>query len=183
LLNKIVTPAVYIFLCFSIADCAVGQEILQKLRDFAKWIITWSMKTLLYIFTGYLSVTSVISGVVDHSALKATKLAISGMIPVVGGVLADASETILVSASVMKSTAGMYGIFALLALFLNPFLKIGVQYLLLKFSSAVCSVYGDKRIVNLIQNFSSGMGMILAMTSTVCLLQLISLVCFMKGLG
>ncbi len=183
LINKIVVPVLYIFLCFSVAECAAGQEILKKIRNFTKWLMTWSLKSVLYIFTGYISITGVISGVVDLSALKATKLAISGMVPVVGGVLADASETILVSASVMKSTAGVYGIYALLALFVSPFLKIGVQYLLLKFSSAVCSIFGCKPIVDLIQDFSSGMGLILAMTCTVCLLQLISLVCFMKGIG
>lgn len=183
LINKIVVPAVYIFLCFSIAECAVGQEILQKLRDFAKWIITWSMKTVLYIFSAYISVSGVIAGSVDAAAIKATKLAISGMVPIVGGALSDASETILVSASILKNSVGIYGVYALLALFINPCLKIGVQYLLLKFSSTVCNIYGSKPVVTLIQNLSSGMGMILAMTSIVCLLQLISLVCFMKGIG
>ena len=83
----------------------------------------------------------------------------------------------------MKNAAGLYGVFAVLALFVIPFLKIGIQYLLLKLTSAVCNMVGYKPAVELIQDFSAGMGLVLAMTGTVCLLQLISLVCFMKGIG
>lgn len=180
---KIIIPALYIFLCLCIASSAVQQDMLKKVRDFIKWGMTWCLKCVLYLFTGYLSITGVISGVVDASALKAAKLTISGVVPVVGGILSDASETILLSAGVMKSAAGIYGIFAILAICVSPFLQIGVQYLLLKATGSVCNIFGYKPAVSLIEDFSSGMGFILAMTGTVCMLLLISIVCFMKGMG
>ena len=183
LISKAIVPLLYIFICISIAECAAGQDFLKKIGGFIKWLMTWSLKIILYLFSGYISITGVISGVVDASALKATKIAISGMVPVVGGILADASDTILLSASVMKSSAGVYGIYALLALFVSPFFKIGLQYFFLKLSSSVCNIFGCKPVVNLIQDFSSGMGMVLAMTCIICLLQLVSLVCFMKGIA
>ena len=141
------------------------------------------LKTVLYIFTGYISITGVISGTVDASALKATKLTISGIVPVIGKVLADTSETILVSAGIMKNAAGVYGVLAIIAVFIGPFLEIGIQYLLLKLTGAVCNIFGNKQTVTLINNFSTGMGIILAMIGTVCVLLLISLVCFMKGMS
>ena len=128
-----------------------------------------------------MSITSVVSGAVDASAIKALKLTVSGMVPVVGGIISDASESILVSAGVLKSTAGVYGIVATIAIFVGPFLKIGAQYLALKFTGAICSVFSAKEEASLIKDFSTGMGMVLGMTATVCLLLLISVVCFMKG--
>lgn len=181
-INKLAVPALYIYLCLCVADCALEQDMLKRVRDFMKWIMTWSLKWTLYIFTGYISVTGVVSGVVDSSTLKAAKLTISGMVPVVGGILSEASETILVSAGVMKNAAGIYGILAVFAICAGPFLKIGVQYLLLKLSGAVCHMFGYKRTVTLVQDFTTGMGMILAMTGSVCILLLVSLVCFMKGI-
>ena len=83
----------------------------------------------------------------------------------------------------MKNAAGIYGILALLAILLRPFLKIGIHYLLLKATAAVCSVFGSKSTVGLIEDFSAAMGLLLAMTGSVCLLLLISTVCFMKGVG
>ena len=180
---KLIVPILYIYLCLCVANAAIEQDILKKLRDFAKWVMTWCLKLVLYAFTGYISITGVISGTVDASALKAAKLTISGVVPVVGGILSDATETILVSAGVMKSAAGVYGIFAVLSICVSPFLQIGVQYLLLKLSGAACNMFGYKPAVKLIEDFSTGMGFVLAMTGTVCMLLLISLVCFMRGMG
>lgn len=182
-ISKLIVPAVYIFLCLCVANCAVKQDILKKVQDFIKWLATWCLKIVLYVFTGYISITGVISGTVDASAMKAAKLTLSGVVPVVGGILSDATETILVSAGVMKSAAGVYGIFAVLSICVSPFLRIGVLYLLLKLCVGVCNMFGYKPAVTLIEGFTSGMGLVLAMTGTVCILLLISLVCFMKGMN
>ncbi len=182
-ISKLIVPMVYIYLCLSIVNSALGEEILKSLRDFVKWSMTWSLKIVLYVFTGYIAVTGVVSGTTDATALKAAKLAISGVVPVVGGILSDASEAILVSAGVMKSAAGIYGLLAITAVWIGPFLETGVLYLMLKISAAICSIVGTKQSSSLIQDFSSAMGLVLAMTGTVCLLLLISTVCFMKGVG
>jgi stage III sporulation protein AE len=130
-----------------------------------------------------MSITGVVSGTTDAAAVKAAKLTISGMVPVVGGILSDASESVLVGAGVMKSAVGMYGALALLAICAEPFLRIGIQYLMLKATGAVCEMFGSKQLTALIQNFCAAMGILLAMTGSVCLLLLISTVCFMKGVG
>jgi stage III sporulation protein AE len=148
-----------------------------------KWLMTWCLKIILYVFTGYMGITGVVSGATDAAAMKATKLTISGMVPVVGGILSDASEAILVGAGVMKNAAGIYGLLAVISICIQPFLQIGVQYLLLKLTGAVCGVLGCKEISKLIQDFSTAMGLLLAMTGSVCLLLLISIVCFMKGVS
>jgi stage III sporulation protein AE len=181
LISSLLVPLVYVFLVLATANGALGEDLLKKLRDFLKWLASWCLKTVLYIFTGYISITGVVSGATDQAALKATKLTISGIVPVVGGILSDASEAVLVSAGVVKSAVGVYGLLAIVAIAIGPFLRIGIQYLLLKVTAAVCGVFGSKRIIELIGDFSAAMGLLLAMTGTVCLLLLISMVCFMKG--
>ena len=146
-------------------------------------MISWSLKTLLTIFTTYISITGVVSGTTDAATLKATKVTISSFVPVVGSILSDASEAVLVSVGLAKNAAGIYGIFAILALFLEPFMRIGLHYLLLKTVCGICGILGSKRICDLIGDFSTAMGLLLAMTGTVCILLLIATVCFMKGVG
>jgi stage III sporulation protein AE len=153
------------------------------MRDFLKSTISWFLKTILTVYTTYMGITGAVSGTTDAAALKATKVTISSVIPVVGGILSDASEAVLVSAGLLKNAAGIYGILALLAIFISPFVKIGVHYLILKLAAAVCSIFGSKEITGLIEDFSTAMGLLLAMTGAICLLLLISTVCFMKGLG
>ena len=138
---------------------------------------------MLYVFTGYIGVTGVVSGTTDASILKAAKLTISGAVPVVGGILSDASEAVMVSISTVKNAAGLYGLFAIIAMVIGPFLEIGAQYLVLKLTAAVCGIFGSKEINGLIGDFSTAMGFLLAMTGAVSVMQLISTICFLKGVG
>lgn len=183
LISGLIVPMIYLFLVLSTANCAIGQDILKKMRDFIKWLMSWTLKTLLTIYTTYISITGVVSGTTDAVALKATKMTISSVVPVVGGILSDASEAVLVSAGLMKNAAGIYGILAVLAVFLAPFLKIGIHYTVLKATAALCGLFGSKTMTELVEDFSSAMGFLLAMTGAACLLLLISTVCFLKGAG
>lgn len=183
LISGLLVPMIYVFLALGVANGALGEDMLKKLRDFLKWLVSWCLKTVLYVFTGYIGITGVVSGATDQAALKATKLTISGVVPVVGGILSDASEAVLVSAGMVKSAVGVYGLVAVAAITIMPFLQIGLQYVLLKLTAAVCGIFGNKGITELIGDFSAAMGLLLAMTGTVCLLLLISTVCFMKGMS
>lgn len=183
MISRLLVPMVYIFLALTIANGFTGEELLKKIRDLLKWLMTWGLKTILYIFTGYMSITGVISGTADAAAIKAAKLAISGAVPVVGGILSDASEAVVLSAGVMKSAVGIYGLLVVAAIWIIPFLTIGIQYLMLKLTAAVCGVFGVKEASEVIENFSGAMGLLLGMTGAMSFLLLVSAICFMKGMG
>lgn len=182
-LSKVLTPMVYCFLVLSAADSVTGHHTLKKMKELLKNGITWFLKTCVTVFISYMGITGVISGTTDAAALKAAKTAISTAVPVVGGILSGASEAVLVGAQLAKNAAGIYGIFALLAIFLEPFLKTGIHYLILKLAAAVCGILDAKAVSDLVGDYSSAMGFVLGMIGSVCLLQLVSTVCFMKGMG
>lgn len=181
--SSVLIPAVYIYLVLATLNAATGDDILKKLKDLLKWGMTWLLKLLLYLFTGYITISGIISGTADQTAIKATKLTISSMVPIVGGILSDASEAVLVGAGVVKNSVGVYGLLAMIAITIIPFLSIGVYYLLLKVTSAVCAVFAPKPISALLEDFSGALGMVLGMTGAVCLIQMISVVCFLRGMS
>ena len=183
LMTKILFPMISVFLVFATISAATEDEFLRRLRDLTKQIMSWSLKILLYGFTGFISITGIISGTADQMAIKAAKLTISGMVPVVGGILSDASETILVGAGMVKSTIGVYGMLAVLAITIVPFLKVGISYLFLKLTCTAGSAYAPKTLVGVLTDFTTAMGFVLAITGSVCLIQLISTVCFLKGMS
>ena len=182
-IGKLIIPLIYIYLTLCIAHSAIGEEVLKKLKSFCKWLITWCLKIVLYVFTGYLSITGVISGTTDATTLKAAKLAVSGAVPVVGNIISDASETILVSAGLVKNAVGIYGLLTVASMWIGPFVKIGTHYLLLKLVAAVCGTIGSKETVGLIDDFAGIMGFLVAMTGTVSLLLMVSTICYLKGVG
>ncbi|MBE6977205.1 MAG: hypothetical protein E7438_00985 [Ruminococcaceae bacterium] len=181
--SSVLVPGIYIYLSVAIVNAAVGDAMMKKMAELIKWVLSWGIKLVLYGFTGYVSITGVITGTADQTALKAAKLTFGGMVPVVGGILSDASETILVSAAVVKNAVGVYGMLVLLAIMIGPFIKIGVQYLLIKLTGALSALFSEKATIGLLESFSEAMGLLLAMTGTVCLLLMISTMCFLRGMG
>ena len=182
-LVKLIVPMIYVYLALCIANSVMGESTLSNMRKFVKWLMTWTLKISLYVFTGFIGITGVVSGTADAAAIKAAKIALNGAVPVIGNVISEASETILISAGVMKNSAGVFGLIAIIAMWIGPFLKIAVQYLLIKLTAALCDIFGGKEQVKLIKDFTGILGILLAATGTMCLLLFISTVCFMRGTG
>lgn len=179
--DQLLVPMIYMFLALAAAASATGEGGVTKLKNLLKWLVSWAMKGMLYIFTGYLGITGAITGTADAAAVKAAKLTISSFVPVVGGILSDASESVIVGAGVVKNAIGIYGLLAVIATCIIPFLQIGLQYMMLKLTGAICASFECKRGSGLIDDFSSAMGMLLGITGTACVLLLVSTVCFMKA--
>ena len=179
----VLVPMLGMFLALSVAHGAVGEPILQRFRELIRWSMEWALKLTLYLFTGYMTVTGVISGTADAAAGKAARIAISGAVPVVGGILSDATDAVLLSASVLGGGAGVWGILTVIAIFCAPALGIGVRYLLLKVTAAVAGSFGAGRCGSLIGDFAAAMGLLLALVSVQAVLLLISAVCFLRGVA
>lgn len=183
LMNRFLIPLVYAFLAVAAADTALGNQTLQKLRQLLKWVITNALKAVVLLFTGFLTISGIISGASDELAVKAAKLAVSSMVPVVGGMISDASETVLAGAGMIKSAAGLFGMLAAVAICLLPLLKLGFQFLTLKVTAAVSGPVGDKRLTELIEHVSDAMGFLMGMTGACGLMLLVSCVCSVKAVS
>ena len=181
--TAVMIPMVWMYLALAMAHASVGEPLLGRLRDLLRWAMEWAMKLTLYIFTGYMAVTGVVSGTADAAAGKAARIAISGAVPVVGGILSDATDAVLLAASSLGSGAGVWGILTVLAVFCAPALRIGIQYLLLKATAAMGETLGGLRCATLIGDFATAMGLLMALVSTQTTLLLISALCFLRGVG
>ena len=183
LISVVFLPLVYAYLALCTADAVLDNGTLQRVAKLIRWLITNGLKWLLLIFTGYVTVSGVISGSADSAQIRAAKLALSGAVPVVGSIIADASETVLVSAALLRSSVGVFGMLVILGICAYPFLRIGVQYLIFQAAAALSSAFGDKRLIGVMDAVSGVMGFLLAMTGTEALLLLISCVCSMKAVS
>ena len=181
LITNILVPLLYIYIAICVADNAIGEKMLKQLGGSVKWLLTWTLKLIIYFFTGYMSITGVVSGCADATAIKAAKLTISGVVPVVGNIISDASDAVLTSAALIKNSAGIYGLLAVVAIWIAPFITVSVHYLLLKLTASICGLFGQNPCTALVDNYASVMGYALAMISVASMLVLISTVCFMKG--
>lgn len=176
LINSLLIPLLYAYLAASIAHGALGNEGLKRIASLLKWAVTTLLTSVMLTFVGYLSISGVVAGSADAMTIKATKFAISGTIPVVGGILSDAAETILASAGVLRGTVGVFGTVTILGVCLLPLLRLAVHYLMYKLVAALSAATGPGRISGLVDQIGSAFGLMLGMTGACCLLLLVSLV-------
>ena len=175
-MDRLLIPMVYAYVAASCAHAAVGNPGLKKLAGLLKGAASFLLTAFLLAFVGYLTASGAIAGTVDASAVKAAKLAISRAIPVVGGILADASETVLAGAGVLKGTVGVVGMLVVLAICLTPFLRLALQYLIYKATAALCATVAQPRLSQLIDAIGGAFGLVLGMTGAAALVLLVSLV-------
>ena len=173
-------PGIYLYVMLAAAESALENDRLTKLRELIFWLISGTLKLSLYLFTGYLTVTGVIAGTADALRLKAAKVALSGAVPVVGGIISDASEALLTSAVTIKSAVGTYGLLAVLALCLYPFLRVAGQHLLMKGTTALCGLIGKKSHTSLVEHLTSAMGLTVGIVGTFSVMVLICITVFLK---
>ena len=176
LIDALLVPLLYGYLAASVAYTALGNEGLKRMTALLKWAVTTLLTVVMLAFVGYLTVSGVVAGTADAMTIKAAKFAISGAIPVVGGILSDAAETILASAGVLKGTVGVFGTVTVLGLCLLPLMRLAVHYLMYKLVAAVSAAVGPPRICGLVDQIGGAFGLMLGMTGACCLLLLVALV-------
>ena len=177
--EAIFLPGISCYMALMIADSAVGDGSLKLAGDTLKQLLGNGLKLAVLAFTAYLSITGVIHGSADSAAIKAAKLTISTAVPVVGSMIADASETLLVSAGLLRSGLGVFGMLGVLAAGILPFCQTGCQYLLLKGTAAAAGAVGEKELSGLIGAMAGAVGLLTAVTGACTLMLMIGCVCFM----
>ena len=93
------------------------------------------------------------------------KAALSGAVPVVGGVLGDAAEGVLAAAGTARVTVGTLGVFAILAACLTPMLRLGAQYLLYKAAAFAACLAGTDTLSDLLDRLGGAFALVLGMTA------------------
>ena len=182
-INGLLIPLLYGYIAASVAQAATGQEGLKRLADLLKWAVTTVLTIVMLVFVGYLTASGAVAGGADAATVKAAKFAISGAIPVVGGILSDATETVLASAGILKGTVGVFegtvgvfGMMTILGICLLPLLRLAVHYLVYKLVAAVSATMGSGSVWELVDRISGAFGLVLGMMGACCLLLLIALV-------
>lgn len=174
LINGVLIPMVYLYIGTLTASCCMRDGRLGVVAETMKKALTWILTAVLMGFTAYLSMVRIVSGAADGTQVKLAKSAISGAVPVVGKIIADAAETVLLGAGMLKNTVGIFGVLAIFAVCIHPFVQLGVQYLLYKCTAFLSGVIGSAELRRLIDGLGSAFGLVLGMTGACALLLLVS---------
>lgn len=174
LIEGVLLPLVWIYVAAAAAGAILPAGNLGGIAEAVRKLIIWILSGGLLLFTGYLSLSGAFAGSADRLALQVTRTTIGSVIPVVGGIISDAADSVLASAGVLRQSVGIFGTLVILASCLLPFVKLGVQYLLLRLCAFLSAAVAPGELVKLVEALSGAFGLVLAMTGTGALLLLIS---------
>ena len=174
-IDRLLVPLLYAYVAACCAQAALGNEGLKKLSALIKGAITFLLTGGLLVFVGYLTASGAIAGSAA-AAVKAAKLAISRAVPVVGGILSDAAETVLAGAGVLRGTVGVVGTLVVLAICIVPFLQLAFHYLTYKGAAVLTGTVADSGLSRLMDEIGGAFGLILGMTGSCALILLFSIV-------
>ena len=165
-ISSVLVPAICAYIAIITVNAALSHDLLDNLGQFIKWITTGSLKLILTIFIAYLSISGAISGSVDAVALKTAKFAVSGSVPVVGGIISDATESMLAGMVTIKNSLGIIGLLGVVAICIIPFLQVGINYLIFKAGTAAFSPICSPPIRKLMTGIGDSLGLMLGMLGT-----------------
>lgn len=175
LIRSVLLPLMYFYVAASAADAMLPGNPLKRIAAGIKKVVTWALTAALVLFTGYLTISGAAATSADALTLQVTRTVISTAVPVVGGIISQASGSVLSGAGLLKNSIGIFGMLAVLATCLTPFLRLAVQYLLYKITAFLAGTAGNGTLVELIDALGSAFGLMLGMVGSCALLLLISI--------
>ncbi len=182
-MNTYAVPLLYAYLALMLSAQLTEHPLLQSAASAAKLALRWALILIAVGFTLYLSLTGLLSGTVDAAAAKTAKTVLSAALPVVGGILSDASAALLSGAAMVRNGVGVLGLLAVTAACVIPFLTLGMHYLMFRGAAILTQSFCGKSISGLLNGFGDVYAFLLGMVGTSALIVFVSVISLMKAVG
>lgn len=172
---NILVPLIGVYLAVTVA-CSVGNTVnltgmTQSINKFITWVIGLSMT----IFIGLLSLQSMIAVSSDNVGIKATKFAISSLVPVVGSALGDALTSVYGALGILKSTVGAFGIITVAVSFLPILIDIFVMLLIINITTILADILAVTSVSTICKNVKNILGLLMGILLCFIVMVIISI--------
>ncbi|MCL1881624.1 MAG: stage III sporulation protein AE [Oscillospiraceae bacterium] len=152
----------------------------ENLAGSIKTAVLWLLGISVTVFTGLLTIQSLVSGSADSVAMKAVKFTISGGVPFIGGAISDALGVVNGSVAVLRSSTGAFGIIAIVSVCLPPIISTIGFRIALSLASGVSSLFGADRLTSLLKSGENVLSIILAMLVCFMLIMVVSIALMLR---
>lgn len=171
---------VFLPLCFLSGILYLANGLSSKIKisgmaGLLKQIVGWGLAGILTLYGSLVAIQGVTGAVIDGAAAKTAKVAMNTLIPVAGKYMADATDTIISCALIIKNTAGAATMLVTLAACLVPILKIFVIILLYRFAAAIIEPVAEDRMFRCLTDVSNCMKTILGVVGAAVFMFLLSI--------
>ncbi len=170
IIHTVVFPFIYITAILKMLSQVSSRFNIGKMASLCRDISLGTLTISLAVFSGFMGIMGFAGASVDGLKLKAAKMAAGTFIPVIGRSLADAMDTVMGTALLLKSALGILGMIVILFLCAFPAIKIMAMSLLYRFVGAVIQPLGEDRLSDALSGLSSALTLVFAAVGAVGLL-------------
>ena len=160
--SAVLIPVLRMFLA-----SAVTSFDLKRLTDALYKVIKWVLVLAVTVYTGVLSVQTIVANSAEMAGGKAAKMLVSGAIPIVGSAFSDAFSVIVSGAALVKNGVGAFGLLASLAIFLPLCIKAAAWLLICFCAGLAAEVLGLKPLASFLNGCAAALRLLIAAVCSV----------------
>ena len=167
---------IYIYYILAIASSVIENDIFKSVKKAVINLIKISLPFIVGIYTSVLGLFLKTSSYNDDFLLKTTKNIVSVSVPFLGNILAKSADNVLASVQLLKSQAGIIATVAIISHLAVPVVKLLCGIIVFKALEIMCGFFGNEKITVLFGELSDTLVLLTAITGTVAIVGVISIV-------
>jgi stage III sporulation protein AE len=177
--RSLVLPFIHAYLALSLTLCICDDPLLRGVQRMIRKSAISILSLLTTAFCVYVGLSGLVAGSTDALAVKAARSVLSGMLPVVGGILSDSAAAIVSAAGVIRSAAGALCLVAVCAICAGPLVFLLIKLLLLRAAAAMAELLPGGALARFLNDCAGAFSLLLALVGSSAVMLFFS---FMAGI-
>ncbi len=173
--KSVVLPLIFFSTVLSIVNNFSSKIQITKLAALLKQMATMILGSILTAFVGVISIQGITSASVDGVTIRTAKFAVDKFIPIVGGFLSDAMDTVIGCSLLLKNAVGAVGLISVFLICLIPMTKILALIVIYKLCAAVIEPIAQSQLVDCLNQMSNALILLFATVSSIAIMFFITI--------
>lgn len=175
LVQYLLFPLILFSTAFNLASHFSPDLPFSKLGHLLRQGVITLLGIFFVVFSGFMVVRGAIAPVADGISLRAAKYLTKTLIPIAGGMFADALEVVVGGSLLIKNGVGVFGLMMVMFLVAAPLLKVWAMVLVYKLVGALLEPICDHRFVQTLGTMESSLTLVFIALGTVAVMFLLSI--------
>ena len=174
LVRGIVLPVLLVSLGLGCVGAVSEGFCLDRISSALHKAILWLMGLSSTLFSGLLSLQQMVAAAGDSLGSRVVKFSLSSFVPVVGGVLSEAYNTVVGCGGLLRSTVGAFGVLSVVLVVLPPLLSCVCWSVGLQLAGGAAALFGLAPLDTLCRTAAGAVKVLIAVLAVFALLMILS---------
>lgn len=174
LVRMAVFPLITVSLAFGCTGSVTDGFCLDGFSATIHKVVLWMMGLFSTLFSGLLSLQQMVASAGDSLSGRVVKYSLTSFVPVVGGLLSEAYNTVVGCAGLLRSTVGGFGLLATALILLPPLFSCICWSVGLRLAESTAELFGLTPIGRLCRTAAGAVRVLIALLAVFALVMVVS---------